>query len=408
MTHSARTPTASTMQGFPRSLLDQPASVRLDYFKNYTVAHPALSAADKAVWNALREPAGASLIFVFGPTGVGKTTLLSHIEKRLIEQALPRLEQDHCHIPVIRLDAVAPAAPQFRWADYYQRALLTLREPLINDKIDYHMRQPIWSSKSNMFVSPRTRSRANVDELRLAFELALKQRQLVAVLIDEAEHMAKMTRGSKLLDQLDHLKSLAIMSQTVHVLVGTYDLMVFRNLSAQLSRRSIDVHFPRYRAESKDELTAFRNVLWTFQRHLPLEEEPDLINHWKDCYERTIGCIGTLKDWLTRALAETLEAGERTMTTSLLEHHAWSIEQCDQMATEAMEGEAKLVADADAAYRLRLRLGLESPRGGTTPQGLQKSTEAQATETSSQRRSPRVGQRKPNRDPVKGEQAEHA
>jgi len=37
MTHSARTPTASTMQGFPRSLLDQPASVRLDYFKNYTV-----------------------------------------------------------------------------------------------------------------------------------------------------------------------------------------------------------------------------------------------------------------------------------------------------------------------------------------------------------------------------------
>ena len=27
---------------------------------------------------------------------------------------------------------------------------------------------------------------------------------------------------------------------------GTYDLMVFRNLSAQLSRRSIDVHFSRY------------------------------------------------------------------------------------------------------------------------------------------------------------------
>ena len=36
------------------------------------------------------------------------------------------------------------------------------------------------------------------------------------------------------MDQLDHLKSLAIMSQVVHVLVGTYDLMAFRNLSAQL------------------------------------------------------------------------------------------------------------------------------------------------------------------------------
>jgi flagellar biosynthesis GTPase FlhF len=39
----------------------------------------ALKQADQAVWNALREPAGAALIFVVGPTGVGKTTLLAHI-----------------------------------------------------------------------------------------------------------------------------------------------------------------------------------------------------------------------------------------------------------------------------------------------------------------------------------------
>jgi flagellar biosynthesis GTPase FlhF len=60
---------------FPRQLVHQSSQVRLDYFKAYTVAHPALKQADQAVWNALREPAGASLIFIFGPTGVGKTTL---------------------------------------------------------------------------------------------------------------------------------------------------------------------------------------------------------------------------------------------------------------------------------------------------------------------------------------------
>jgi energy-coupling factor transporter ATP-binding protein EcfA2 len=408
MAHRSRTPHEANRQGFPRSLLEQSASVRLDYFKQYTVAHPALAAADKAVWNALREPAGALLIFVVGPTGVGKTTLLAHLEKRLIEQALPRLEQDHCHVPVIRLDAVAPAAQQFRWVDYYQRALMVVREPLIDDKIDYQLRLPLFSEKSQMFVSPRTRSRANVDELRLAFEMALKQRKPRAVLIDEAEHMAKMTRGSKLLDQLDHLKSLAIMTQTVHVLVGTYDLMVFRNLSAQLSRRSIDVHFPRYRAQSKDELTAFRNVLWTFQRHLPLEEEPDLINQWKYCYERTIGCIGTLKDWLTRALAQTLETGEKTMTSALLEQQAWSIEQCDQMTTEALEGEAKVLSAADGASRLQRRLGLESARIGKAKHEHQQNNQAQEAETAVPGRSACVGQRKPNRDPVKGEPAERA
>src|SRR5260370_8533378 len=80
-------------------------------------------------------------------------------------------------------------------------------------------------------------------------------------------------------DQLDHVKSLAIMTQVVHVLVGTYDLMVFRNLSAQLSRRSIDVHFPRYHATHEADMRAFKSVLWPFQRNLPLEENPDLLQH---------------------------------------------------------------------------------------------------------------------------------
>src|SRR5436305_13865520 len=94
---------------FPRHLLHQSPQLRLDYFKAYTVAHPALKQADQAVWNTLREPAGASLIFVFGPTGVGKTTLLAHIEKRLVEVALAQGAEQPGHLAVLRLDAVSPA-----------------------------------------------------------------------------------------------------------------------------------------------------------------------------------------------------------------------------------------------------------------------------------------------------------
>ena len=53
-----------TQHGFPRELLEQPKSCRLDYLKSYTIAHPALSGAFNAVWNALREPAGALLILL--------------------------------------------------------------------------------------------------------------------------------------------------------------------------------------------------------------------------------------------------------------------------------------------------------------------------------------------------------
>jgi hypothetical protein len=380
---------------FPCHLLNESGASRLDYFKAYTVAHPALKQADQAVWNALREPAGAALIFVVGPTGVGKTTLLAHIEKRLIDLVNTQDYSGLTQLPALKLDAVSPALTQFKWGDYYQRALLLLQQPRIAYALDDQEQMP---QLSRWISGPEERpwkGVSNTAGLRLIFEQALLHRKPYAILIDEAEHIAKAARGSKLLDQLDHLKSLAIMTRVVHVLVGTYDLMIFRNLSAQLSRRSIDVHFSRYRATSEVEVRAFKSVLWSFQRNLPLEEEPDLLQQWKYCYERSIGCVGVLKDWLTRAFAEALERGEKTLPQSLLEQHALSVDRCGQMVTEAVAGEAALTEDDQAAYRLRIRLGLE---GGPAEQQDQQPRIAS-------RRHLRVGQRKPTRDPVRQEEA---
>ena len=387
---------------FPRHLLQQPPERRLDYFKAYTVAHPALTQADQAVWNALREPAGAALIFVVGPTGVGKTTLLTHIERRLIDLALSQGDRSNSHIPTLKLDAVSPALTQFKWGDYYQRALLLLQEPRVEYAIDYRRQVPALTRQTIEQNPLPWNGRTDTARLRMIFEQALKHRKPYAMLIDEAEHIAKAARGSKLLDQLDHLKSLAIMSQVVHVLVGTYDLMVFRNLSAQLSRRSIDVHFSRYQATNEADVRAFKSVLWSFQRNLPVEEEPDLLQHWKYCYERTIGCVGVLKDWFTRALAEALEQGEQTLSRPLLEQHALSVDRCGQMVTEAVAGETALTEDDHAAYRLRIRLGLEQGSAELHGQDLQGKGQ-QEKSIPSQRRRAHVGQRKPLRDPVKKE-----
>ena len=379
---------------FPRQLLHQPPKSRLDYFKAYTVAHPALKQADQAVWNTLREPAGACLVFVFGPTGVGKTTLLAQIEKRLLEMAAAGGTEQRGHRPVLRLDAVSPALNQFKWGDYYQRALLLLQEPSVQYTLDY--RRPLPNVfRTTIEWEPRSVLRyTDTAALRLAFEQTLQLRKPRAILIDDAEHIAKAARGSKLLDQLDHLKSLAIMTQTVHVLVGTYDLLVVRNLSAQLSRRSVDIHFSRYRATDESEMRAFKSVLWAFQRNVPLEEEPDLLQQWKYCYERTVGCVGVLKDWLTRVLAEAMERGEKTISRSLLEQHALSVDRCDQMVTEAAAGETALTEDDNAAYRLRVRLGLQQAPA-------QQQGHAKGQGSSRTRQSQRVGQRKPQRDPVK-------
>lgn len=130
---------------FPYHLLQQSPESRLNYFKMYTVAHPALKQADQAVWNVLREPAGAALIFVVGPTGVGKTTLLTQIEKRLIALATTQVDRSNSHIPTLKLDAVSPALMQFKWGDYYQRALLLLQESRVEYTVEHRHLAPVLS-----------------------------------------------------------------------------------------------------------------------------------------------------------------------------------------------------------------------------------------------------------------------
>jgi hypothetical protein len=97
----------------------------------------------------------------------------------------------------------------------------------------------------------------------------------------------------------------------------------------------------------------------TFQKHLPLAEEPDLIARWDYFYERSIGCVGVLRDWLAQSLALALENGDRSLNPGHLECHGLSIAQCEKMLAEACEGEDALTDHMEARTQLRRRMGLE-------------------------------------------------
>ena len=107
-----------------------------------------------------------------------------------------------------------------------------------------------------------------------------------------------------------------------------------------------------------------------------------------------------LKDWFTRALAEALEQSEKTLSRTLLEHHALSVDRCGQMVSEAVAGETALTENDHAAYRLRVRLGLEEVPAERHGQALQE-VDRQERSVTSRRPHARVGQRKAVRDPVK-------
>ena len=70
-------------------------------------------------------------------------------------------------------------------------------------------------------------------DLRHLFEQCMRYRCPRAFIVDEAQHFKKMASGRRLLDQMDTLKSLANMTSTVHVLIGTHDLLSLTNLDPE-------------------------------------------------------------------------------------------------------------------------------------------------------------------------------
>ena len=384
--------------GFPLDLLSRPKEERLAYFQKYSVRHPVLQEMDARLWRAVHTEVGSPLILVYGPTGVGKTTLRGCIERRLQSGKTSHIETNGAnghHLPVVGVEAAAPDGGNFSWKDFYKHALFLVEEPFFGKDL---ARLPPVNRRLEHALSfnPRLPN----CEYRASLTHALRHRKPAAFFIDEAQHLTRMASGRKLQDQMDVLKSLACSTHSRLVLVGTYELLALRNLSGQLSRRSVELHFRRYQT-SRDDLHAFQNIVYSLQIHLPLVVEPDLMKHWEYLYARSIGCVGILKDWLMRALEELLEENARTLTLKMLERNALGVDQCETIAAEAIEGEGRVSYRGKSSARLMQMLGFTKTSASSLASATRNADNSSAPGVKIIPSLPSaVGRRKPRRDPV--------
>ncbi|RAS29787.1 ATP-binding protein [Paraburkholderia bryophila] len=277
-----------------------------------------------------------SILLVCGPAGAGKTTLAKHMVNAALERARTAMEMNQGVIPAIYVEAPSSGENNFSWRLFYQRILAQLGDDLDSPKMAYGV-----DPESGRAIRPRGSVGNTLAALRAAVERGLKARQVEFLVIDEAAHIIRQTRGRGRLEiQLDTLKSLANNSDTQMIMIGSYDLYQLVSLSGQLARRTHVLHFERYREDRPEDVQAFDRCVLAFEKTLPDLWGGQLSRHSAALLHNTLGCIGTLSGVLKRA-AKLAEAGG-AWSSEHLERALLTEAQRERILDEILDGESAI------------------------------------------------------------------
>lgn len=371
-------------------------------FKAKQAEHPHLEAASQAAWTACSRVGGENVVIITGSTGVGKSTLAHSLYRRLKERCRAEIAQ-HAHvIPVVGMSAVSQTVRAFSWKDFYIRLLFQAGDPVTNQCLLAPTGNDLFGDTP--YDTPA--DRMQVDKLRRCAEVTLKRRKTRWLIIDEAHHILLHKDPHVNQIMFETLKSLAIETKLTIILCGTYKLLDIRDQSAQLVRRSDLIHFQRYDLEDRNHHVGFRRVVKAFEGYFDLPEPVKLEPDWKEYFIRSIGCVGILKDWLSKVYEKAMEDNLESFDLKFAMTAVHTNKELITIAREARAGEAKLL---DASDDELMSVLIPKPKGDEPdPPEPRKPKSASNGDVGPKGDIPpktrsggsRVGQRSPTRDPV--------
>jgi hypothetical protein len=320
---------------------------QLQAFKDFRVKHPRLEEMDRALTQAIAGHRSYTLLALYGPSGVGKSTVMQRVASRCRAE-----EPERGVVPVVVVQASPEDIGASARLDYYRQVLAQLRGHVaVEDRVKH----------LPLFTDPRRKSHDPAEwlDLREAVVYALELLQVKAVFVDEAQHLMSVDTPHRPAAQLDWLKALTNRTNVLHVLVGNFALYDFCHLNGQAARRMRDLHFPRYHFDQQTECEEFVGALRAFLERVPLAVDvPGLLAQWRWFGEWSLGCIGVLFDWILDTVDALIQEGATTFTVEALKRHSLQADQRLRMEMEARTGEHKVArAKAQSEQELQRLLG---------------------------------------------------
>ncbi len=310
---------------------------KLAYFWRVRVKHPRVAAILDDLETMVLPGSGTDIALLIGPTGAGKTTLGESLLERIIKLHHAGMLKDLSFIPAVMLSAPSSGEKKFAWRIFYIHLGKALIEPLLDKKQEFRLSDGRLSVKL-------VNTGSTVAGLRMAVEDALRYRGTLLVIIDEAVHLIRNAKGDALAAHMDALKALTVLDGVTLTLalIGSYDLYQLMGLSGQIARRTAIVHFQRYCPGNLEDENAFTNSLATMQEFFPLKGVPDLTPMSGELIQSCIGCVGTLKETLQRALAFALLQNKGKWSDACLAKALLTEGQVTSILDETLKGEVDI------------------------------------------------------------------
>jgi len=242
---------------------------RLEEFSNFLVPHKVFVECERGILRKVARPGVSNILSVVGPTGAGKTQLLKEVADVLL------------HTPATTRPDSSPADPSPALTPYLPVVYVTANTGRTFESRFKHVLIEILNqvnavaAKLGVVRADNSAAKASssfplqmvpIAQLEKLVRSGLRERQVRAVLIDEAQHLADAEDWHLV---GDGLKLLGSISGTLIVLFGTSELLSLPNLTGQLGRRTKAIHLRRYLWNDPVYPEEFATVVASFAQQWP-------------------------------------------------------------------------------------------------------------------------------------------